>query len=193
MSWTTTARCGNPSGSCSGRPASMSCFTSSAAALLKHVPKTGCILTDIRMADIDGMALLKRLKSDGSRLPVIMMTGHGDVPLAVEAMKLGAADFIEKPFDDDVLLAAIRSALDRAASLPADSDCREFMERLAVLSRRERQVFERLVQGESNKVIARHLELSPRTIEIYRANVMTKLKAADFSELVRTAVKAGIA
>ncbi|MEP9377417.1 response regulator FixJ [Aquabacter sp. CN5-332] len=154
----------------------------------------GCILSDIRMPDIDGLELLRRVKAGGRPLPVVLMTGHGDVPLAVEAMKLGAADFIEKPFDDEVLLKALRAALSHARGEErAEAAQDEFARRLATLSQRERQVFDRLVVGDPNKVIARILDISPRTVEVYRANVMSKLQASSVSDLVRSAVRAGVA
>lgn len=154
----------------------------------------GCILSDIRMPDIDGLELLRRVKAGGRLLPVVLMTGHGDVPLAVEAMKLGAADFIEKPFDDEVLLKALHAALSHARGEERSEASRdEFFRRLATLSQRERQVFDRLVVGDPNKVIARILDISPRTVEVYRANVMSKLQASSVSELVRNAVRAGVA
>jgi two-component system response regulator FixJ len=152
----------------------------------------GCIVTDIRMPGLSGVDLLKRLNQDSIRLPVIVITGHGDVPLAVEAMKLGAVDFLEKPFDDDHLLAAIRSALDRHG----DDDKRAerevaFRERLESLSAREQQVLDGLLAGHPNKTIAYDLGISARTVEVYRANVMTKMKAGSLSELVRMAMIAG--
>lgn len=160
---------------------------------LSEIPP-GCILSDIRMPDVDGLELLRRVKACGRPLPVVLMTGHGDVPLAVEAMKLGAADFIEKPFDDEVLLKALQGALagihcDERAGAALD----DFSRRLATLSPRERQVFDRLILGDPNKVIARILDISPRTVEVYRANVMSKLQASSVSELVRSAVRAGVA
>jgi two-component system response regulator FixJ len=125
-------------------------------------------------------------------VPVIVMTGHADVPLAVEAMKEGAVDFIEKPFDDDLLIAAIRSAIEahgRAAE--RSGQMAEVRARLNSLSERERQVLEGLVAGKANKVIAHDLGISPRTVEIYRANVMAKMQAGSLSELVRMALQAG--
>lgn len=154
---------------------------------------SGCILSDIRMPEVDGIELLRRVRASGRSLPVVLMTGHGDVPLAVEAMKLGASDFIEKPFDDEVLIAALRSAIARSQESALDDDLKLFLERLATLSQRERQVFDRLVAGDANKVIARHLDISPRTVEVYRANVMSKLQAHSVSELVRCAVRVGVA
>jgi two-component system response regulator FixJ len=126
------------------------------------------------------------------RLPVVVMTGHGDVPLAVEAMKLGAVDFLEKPFDDDLLLAAVRTALQNHGDDDRRSE-REaaFRERLESLSVREQQVLDGLIAGQPNKTIAYDLGISARTVEVYRANVMTKMKAGSLSELVRMAMIAG--
>ena len=122
------------------------------------------------------------------------MTGHGDVPLAVEAMKIGAVDFLEKPFDDEVLLASVRSALESAGrrQRTPEAERHEIESRLAALSNRERQVLDGLVAGQPNKMIAFDLGISPRTVEIYRANVMTKMQAASLSDLVRMALIAGI-
>lgn len=167
----------------------------SATLFLKALPgiKAGCVITDVRMPEITGIDLLRRLRELKSALPVIVITGHGDVPLAVEAMKIGAADFIEKPFDDDVLLAAVRSALNQQEHDNQKSAERsEINDRLASLSNRERQVLDGLVAGHANKVIAFDLGISPRTVEIYRANVMTKMTAASLSDLVRMALMAGI-
>jgi two-component system response regulator FixJ len=153
----------------------------------------GCILTDVRMPGIDGLALQRRLIELGVRLPVIVMTGHGDVPLAVEAMKAGAVDFLEKPFDDQVLLSAIRSALDRYDQQGRrESEKTQIAARLDALSVRERQVLDGLIAGQPNKTIAYDLDISPRTVEIHRANVMTKMGAGSLSELVRMALLAGI-
>ncbi len=152
----------------------------------------GCIVTDVRMPGTDGIAFMRALKERGIGLPVIVMTGHADVPLAVEAMKEGAIDFVEKPFDDDLFLAAVRAALQRH-----EQDARrkahkaEVQTRLEALSERERQVLDGLVAGKANKVIAYDLGISPRTVEIYRANVMTKMQAGSLSELVRMALLAG--
>jgi two-component system, LuxR family, response regulator FixJ len=152
----------------------------------------GCVVSDVRMPGIDGIELLGRLKSLQCRFPVIIMTGHGDVPLAVEAMKLGAVDFLEKPFDDDLLIAMIDTGLKRAEpEVRQEAVTREIAERVATLSPRERQVMDGLVAGLSNKAIAREYDISPRTIEVYRANVMTKMQAGSLSELVRLALRAG--
>jgi two-component system response regulator FixJ len=166
----------------------------SAAVFLEHfaAASIGCIVTDIRMPDISGIDLLRQVKERDPALPVIVITGHGDVPLAVEAMKLGAADFLEKPFDDDALLAAIRSALDRDRERDEQEErLAEFRNRLASLSTREREVLEGLVAGHPNKIIAYDLGISPRTVEVYRANVMTKMKASTLSDLVRIALVTG--
>ena len=155
--------------------------------------RSGCIVTDVRMPEIDGLELLRRLKQLGVHLPVIVITGHGDVPLAVEAMRVGAADFLEKPFDDDVLLAAVRSALAREhEESRRHAEKADIVRRAATLSQRERQVLDGLVAGKPNKVIAHDLGISPRTIEIYRANVMDKMQAASLSELVRMALAADL-
>ena len=163
----------------------------SAVDFLKVLPEIqgGCIVTDIRMPEMDGLELQRRLRELKAGLPVIVMTGHGDVPLAVEAMKAGAIDFIEKPFDDEVLLSAIRSALSRHAK-DSEREARLAMvrDRMKALSGREQEVLERLVAGKPNKVIAHELGLSARTIEVYRANVMTKMQADSLSELVRMAL-----
>ena len=152
----------------------------------------GCIVSDVRMPEIDGIELLRRLKSMQCPFPVIIMTGHGDVPMAVEAMKLGAVDFLEKPFDDDLLVAMVDAGLKRAEpEAKQEAVTREIAERIATLSPRERQVMDGLVAGLSNKAIAREYDISPRTIEVYRANVMTKMQAGSLSELVRLAMRAG--
>jgi two-component system response regulator FixJ len=155
--------------------------------------KSGCIITDIRMPEIDGIELLRRLKKLKINIPIIVITGHGDVPLAVEAMKIGAIDFLEKPFDDEVMLASIRSALDRQEQdNRRQAERAEIESRLAALSNRERDVLEGLVAGRANKQIAFDLGISPRTVEIYRANLMTKMQASSLSNLVRMALVAGI-
>lgn len=167
----------------------------SAVAFLDVAPevKLGCVITDVRMPELSGVDLLRRLRELKLGVPVIVITGHGDVPLAVEAMKIGAVDFLEKPFDDEVLLASVRSALnqlDRDSKRQAERG--EIEGRLATLSNRERDVLEGLVAGHANKQIAYDLGISPRTIEIYRANLMTKMQAASLSDLVRMALIAGI-
>ena len=167
----------------------------SARAFLEMLPaiKSGCVITDVRMPDITGIDLLRRLKESGFDVPVIVITGHGDISLAVEAMKIGAIDFFEKPFDDDLLLAAVRSALNtEAGAARHKAELADIHDKLAALSNRERQVLEGLVAGKANKVIAFDLGISPRTVEIYRANLMTKMSANSLSDLVRMAMTAGI-
>ena len=155
--------------------------------------KGGCVITDVRMPEMDGLELLRRLRALDLALPVIVMTGHGDIPLAVEAMKAGAVDFFEKPFSDDLMLAAVRRALGRQREDRAREAERDAVkERLANLSARERQVLDGLVAGKANKNIAFDLGISARTVEIYRANVMTKMNAASLSELVRMALSVGL-
>ena len=153
----------------------------------------GCVVSDVRMPGLDGIELLKRMKAGHSTFPIVIMTGHGDVPLAVEAMKLGAVDFLEKPFEDDRLISMIETAI-RQAEPAAKSEALtlDIAARIASLSPRERQVMEGLIAGLSNKLIARDYDISPRTIEVYRANVMTKMQAGNLSELVRFAIRAGI-
>lgn len=153
----------------------------------------GCIVSDVRMPGIDGIELLKRLKANPRLFPVVIMTGHGDVPLAVEAMKLGAVDFLEKPFEDDRLIGMIEAALKKAEpGVKNEAVTLEIASRIAALSPRERQVMDGLIAGLSNKLIAKEYDISPRTIEVYRANVMTKMQAASLSELVRLAMRAGV-
>ena len=153
----------------------------------------GCVVSDIRMPGIDGIELLQRLKASHSSFPVLIMTGHGDVPLAVEAMKLGAVDFLEKPFEDDRLIGMIDAAI-RQAEPAARNEAvtHDIAARVATLSPRERQVMDGLIAGLSNKLIARDYDISPRTIEVYRANVMTKMQAGSVSELVRLAMRGGL-
>jgi two-component system response regulator FixJ len=163
----------------------------SATAFLDALPRgtSGCVVTDVRMPGISGLELLRRLKELQVVMPVIVITGHGDVPLAVEAMKSGAADFIEKPFDDEVLLASVRAALKVQDGQAEQQAARAAIaERVGSLSARERQVLDGLVAGLPNKTIAYDLGISPRTVEIYRANVMTKMEATSLSELVRMAL-----
>jgi two-component system response regulator FixJ len=145
-----------------------------------------CIVTDVRMPGMSGVELVSELKRRGVPAPVIVITGHADVPLAIQAMKAGVADFIEKPFDDEVILNAVRSALERASDRQAAHAERErILERIAALSQREREVLEGLVAGKANKAIAFDLNISARTVEVYRANVMTKMQANSLSEVVR--------
>lgn len=168
--------------------------SASAKVFLKTLPDPtlGCVVTDIRMPDMTGLDLVKALKAGGHDYPVIVITGHGDVALAVEAMKAGVVDFIEKPFDDEALLAAISVAFGRLEATGRANPERQATEaRIAELSPRERDVLRGVVDGKPNKVIAHELGISPRTVEVYRANLMTKMQAASLSELVRMALIAG--
>jgi len=163
----------------------------SATAFLEVLPtvSSGCIVTDVRMPDMTGMDLLRHLLRNEIALPTIVMTGQGDVPLAVEAMRIGAHDFLEKPFDDETLLASVRRALNLSERKSRLAEERlSYRSRLDTLSRRERDVFQGLVDGHPNKVIAHMHGISPRTVEIYRANVMTKMNASSLSDLVRMAM-----
>ena len=154
----------------------------------------GCVITDIRMPEIDGMQMVQRLKSMGVSLPIIVMTGHGDIAMAVEAMKAGVMDFFEKPFDDEQIIAAVRRAMEQSFEGESrESERTEIAHRVDSLSGREREVLSGLLAGKANKVIAHDLDISPRTVEIYRANVMTKMHANSLSELVRMALRIGAA
>ena len=166
----------------------------SADAFLQALPVApGCVLTDVRMPGMTGLELVRELKSRDVALPVVVMTGHGDVPLAVEAMKAGVRDFIEKPFDDEHLISCLRDALQAAhASDAPDLAQQRARERLADLSARERDVLAGVVDGKMNKQIAFDLDISPRTVEIYRANLMTKTGARNVAELMRIALAAGL-
>lgn len=146
----------------------------------------GVIVTDVRMPEMNGLELVRRLKARDVALPIIMITGHGDVPLAVEAMKAGVVDFLEKPFDEESLLSAIRSALAESSKADEDQAGRERIRQvLESLSPREHEVLDGVIAGKLNKVIAHELAISPRTVEVYRANVMSKTGARGLSELVR--------
>lgn len=152
---------------------------------------TGCILTDVRMPEMDGLALQRHLAERGVRLPVIVMTGHGDVPIAVQAMKAGASDFLEKPFDDSQLLAAVTNAIAASErSHDEEAAATDIARKLATLTPREREVLEKLVEGLPNKTIAYDLGSSPRTVEVHRARVMEKMGARSLPELVRMVLAA---
>ena len=167
----------------------------SATTFLHHAPqiRSGVLVTDLRMPDMSGVALIREIGALKLRIPSIVMTGHGDVPMAVEAMKAGALDFIEKPFEDQVIMDAIRNA---AAQIQPDTDgvddADQVRERYAALSDRERQVFAAVVSGLPNKSIAYDLNISPRTVEVHRANVMAKMKARSLPQLVRMALATGM-
>ena len=155
--------------------------------------KGACALIDLRMPGMDGLTLIERLTSAGTRLPAIMVTGHGDIPLAVKAMRAGAFDFVEKPYTNDVLLGAIERAL-QTSHQPTFTDVQpdEVSTRIEGLTPRERDVLEQLVVGHPNKIIAHELSISPRTVEIHRANLMKKMDADSLSHLVRMALAAGL-
>jgi two-component system response regulator FixJ len=160
----------------------------SATAFLAIAPqiKNGCLITDLRMPDMDGVELLRRLRDTDALLPAIVITGHGDVQMAVEAMKSGAIDFIEKPFSDDVIIESISRAASRAAERVQSGAALEIVkQRVASLSDRERQVLKGVVAGQANKTIAFELGISPRTVEVYRAGLMGKMQAKSLPELVR--------
>ncbi|WP_420963652.1 response regulator FixJ [Brucella sp. IR073] len=145
-----------------------------------------CLITDLRMPEMSGLDLLRRLREENAMLPAIVITGHGDVPMAVEAMKAGALDFIEKPFEDEVLLEAVGRAVTELEKKPRDSDtAARIRTRFDLLTERERQVMEGIVAGLPNKSIAYDLDISPRTVEVHRANVMSKMQARNLPELVR--------
>jgi len=154
----------------------------------------GCVISDVRMPGMDGVELLKTLKGMHSILPVIVMTGHADVTVAVQAMKAGAADFVEKPFESELILRLVRACLEENDdAIDANAKINRVRRRLESLTARERQVLDLIVEGASNKVIAASLAISPRTVEIYRANVMSKMRADSLSELIRTTITAGAA
>jgi len=160
----------------------------SATRFLELAPTIGaaCLVTDLRMPDMSGVELLEKLRGSGTLMPAIVITGHGDVPMAVAAMKAGAADFIEKPFEDEVLIEAIRRAASKLREGPvAAGDIAAVRARLASLSEREQQVLSAVVAGLPNKTIAYDLGISPRTVEVHRANIMTKMQARSLPELVR--------
>jgi two-component system response regulator FixJ len=168
----------------------------SAVQFLKAVPtmEHGCIITDVRMPEMNGLELVAKLKAMGVTDPVIVITGHADVPMAIQAMHAGVSDFIEKPFSDEAILIAVRAALAEQQSkgeLERERDL--FQHRLATLSGREREVMEGLIEGKANKVIAYDLDISARTVEVYRANAMTKMGARTLSELVRMVMIARLA
>ncbi len=159
---------------------------------VRHV-EAGCILLDVRMPEMDGLTVQQTLHERGVTMPVIILTGHGDISIAVRAMKAGAVDFIEKPFEKEVLLAAIDAAFERLhASGEVSARAEEAAVVLGALSPREREVLEGLAQGLPNKTIAYDLGISARTVEVHRANVMTKLGARSLSDALRIAFAAGL-
>ncbi len=167
---------------------------SSAAAFLEQLDPAGrgCVVTDVRMPGMDGVELIRTLRARGCFLPVIVMTGHADVALAVKAMKAGAAEFVEKPFESELILRLVGACLaDNVAAANANSTRSDLARRLESLTVRERQVLDCVILGASNKVVALQLGISPRTVEIHRANLMTKMQAASLSALVRMTISAG--
>jgi two-component system response regulator FixJ len=153
----------------------------------------GCVISDVQMPDMDGMELQQRLNDMKLDFPVVIVTGHADVALAVRAMKAGAVDFIEKPFEEKAILDCLRNAQSRFAAQRASAQAgATAREKLASLTPREREVFDEMVRGKQNKMIAYDLEISPRTVEVHRARVLEKLEARSLSELVRLALAAGI-
>lgn len=165
-------------------------YESATALLSSDAPESvGCLIVDVQMPEMDGITLQKELVSRRSPLQVIVMTGHADIPIAVGAMKAGAVDFLEKPFDEPVLLDSVRRALDRASTAGDQvKEARSAAARLALLTERERQVLDLIVAGKANKVIAHELSISPRTVEIHRARVMEKMDAGNLADLVRKAL-----
>lgn len=163
----------------------------SAEDFLAAIPagQAGCLVADVRMSGMSGLDLQRELTRRGQPLPTVIITGHGDVPLAVAALKAGAVDFLEKPFDSDAILASIEEALKRAGRrTDTGLDGREIAARAATLSAREREVMDLVVAGHPNKVVAHRLGIAVRTVEIHRARVMDKLGARNLSELVRMAI-----
>ncbi len=164
---------------------------SSARAFLDqlHKDQHGCIITDVRMPEMDGITLVNTLAEIGCTMPIIVITGHADVPLAVQAMKAGVADFIEKPFESEALVGAVRLCLETAHVRSVDEDRRaSITRRRDTLTEREAQVLALVVDGLSNKEIANNLGISFRTVEIYRAHVMSKMQADSLSDLVRMTI-----
>jgi two-component system, LuxR family, response regulator FixJ len=168
-------------------------YPSAEAFLAATTQGPGCVLIDVRMPGMGGLELQEELARRGRRIPVILMTGHADVPIAVKAMKAGAVDFVEKPFDEQVMLGAIRRAFSLGLEAArAEAQGNEIGNRLAHLTPREREVLEALVAGKPNKIIAYDLSISPRTVEIHRARVMEKMEARTLSDLVRMAISVGL-
>lgn len=168
--------------------ASAPSFLSAAAGLAP-----GCLVADLRMPEMDGLELQEQLKGRGLRFPLIVITGHGDVPLAVRAMKAGAVDFIEKPFVSETILSSVAAALAGfARTRDQEALAAAAAARLALLTPRERDVLQGLLAGLPNKSIAYEMAISPRTVEIYRARVMNKMHARSLSELLRASLAAGV-
>ena len=152
------------------------------------------MISDVRMPGMDGVQLVRTLKQMGSALPIILVTGHADVSVAVQAMKAGATDFVQKPYESELILRLVRGALEEnAEALDANARRNRVRNRIESLTSRERQVLDLIMEGASNKLIASSLEISPRTVEIYRANVMSKMRADNLSDLIRMTLASGAA
>ncbi len=165
----------------------------SALAFLKAASPNaeGCVVTDVRMPQMNGIELIAKMREERVSIPVVVLTAHADVPLAVEAMKLGAVDLLEKPFEDEALIAAVCAALDRRSAEERRSrESQAIKSRLASLTRRENEILAGLLKGLSNKVIAHELGISIRTAEVHRANIMAKMRAGNLAELVKMALAA---
>lgn len=165
----------------------------SALSFLKAVSPSaeGCVVTDVRMPEMNGIELIAKMKEDRITIPVVVVTAHADVPMAVEAMKLGAIDLLEKPLDSEALINAVSAALDRRdADVNRSRECQAINARLATLTRRENEILAGLLKGLSNKVIAHDLGISIRTAEVHRANIMAKMRAGNLAELVKMALAA---
>lgn len=154
--------------------------------------RVSCALVDFRMTGMDGLALLERLRANRVATPIILVTGHGDIPLAVRAMRAGASDFVEKPYSADTVIDAVKRALEKAETPATPVAGSGATELVGLLTPRELDVLRHLVVGRPNKIIAYELQISPRTVEIHRANVMRKMKADSLSHLVRLALAAGL-
>jgi two-component system response regulator FixJ len=170
-------------------------FSSATTFLEALTPESrGCVISDVRMPGMDGVQLLKALKAMGCILPVIVITGHADVTVAVQAMKAGAAEFVQKPYESELILRMVRTCLeDNDDAVDANAKRTRVLRRVESLTARERQVLDLIMDGASNKVIASGLSISPRTVEIYRANVMSKMRADNLSELIRMTLSSGAA
>jgi two-component system response regulator FixJ len=170
-------------------------FSSATTFLEALTPESrGCVISDVRMPGMDGVQLLKALKAMGCILPVIVITGHADVTVAVQAMKAGAAEFVQKPYESELILRMVRTCLeDNDDAVDANAKRTRVLRRVESLTARERQVLDLIMDGASNKVIASGLSISPRTVEIYRANVMSKMRADSLSELIRMTLSSGAA
>jgi two-component system response regulator FixJ len=155
--------------------------------------RNAILITDMRMPDMSGLDLVRKISSISPPIPSIIVTGHGDIPMAVEAMKAGAVDFIEKPFEESVIIEAVRRAAEKLADSSAGTlSVDDIRSRIGSLSERERQILSAVVAGQPNKAIAFNLDISPRTVEVHRANVMTKMRARSLPELVRMSLTVNI-